>query len=90
MGWGEIGRPDEAPSPSKRHRRRKEVNSPRSVLFKSLYRAEKEKRERERENEREACFRESKSEGRRAAKLSVKSSRARKKCQRFSNLSVTI
>lgn len=27
---------------------------------------------------------------RRAAKLSVKSSRARKKCQRFSNLSVTI
>lgn len=48
--WGgEIGRPDEAPSPSKRHRRRKEVNSPRSVLFKSLYRAEKKKREKTRE-----------------------------------------
>lgn len=31
------GRSDEAPTPSKRHRRRKEVNSPRSVLFKSLY-----------------------------------------------------
>lgn len=55
MGWGEIGRP-EAPSTSKQHRRRKEVNSPRSVLFKSLYRTEKEKREQTREKERDGMF----------------------------------
>jgi len=42
------GRTDEASTPSKRHRRRKEVNSPRSVLFKSLYRTKEERRERER------------------------------------------
>lgn len=52
MGRGRNGgRPDEVPSPSKQHRRRKEVNSPRSVLFKSLYRAE-EKDEEKRKEER--------------------------------------
>lgn len=57
MGQGRNGGcSDEAPTPSKRHRRRKEVNSPRSVLFKSLYRAEGETREwkRKRSCEREA------------------------------------
>lgn len=59
VGWDEVetkGAQDEAPSPSKQHRRRKEVNSPRSVLFKSLYRAEKKdegEKEKGRENERE-------------------------------------
>jgi len=57
MGQGRNGgRSDEVPTPSKRHRRRKEVNSPRSVLFKSLYRAEEKTREWERKRfcEREA------------------------------------